>query len=333
MGNFDIVRALLQRHKNNKALYDGGKNILHFAVESYNQCKDQERKDEVLNFIAELLDECGLLLFMEDSHLETPLALAVRYGQGEVVKLLKASGAADKSRKDLSQIMSQKNGSFDLVKRYYIYADKDVLYEDNRNIFHYLATRIDSKNKEEVQAADKIAQELLACQEIDINAPCSDGSTPLHLAAKHGRPSLMEILIKQGARIDVKNRAGNTPLHMAVLSDGGDNEESTRLREVLILLKEGADPDIRNHANRLPFDQEWISLKRRDHLRHGLAKSVFSKVNYPQIRHCSLVDLARKMRDKTISQASARQIFKQWEDDLMRFCKKEPKNLRCDHVL
>ncbi|KAH6867990.1 ankyrin repeat-containing domain protein [Alternaria rosae] len=52
---------------------------------------------------------------------------------------------------------------------------------------------------------------------IDISAQADDGSTALHCAAKTDQIEIVNLLVKMGARTDVVNDKGRTPLHEAIL--------------------------------------------------------------------------------------------------------------------
>ncbi|MDP6527160.1 MAG: ankyrin repeat domain-containing protein, partial [Kiritimatiellia bacterium] len=55
----------------------------------------------------------------------------------------------------------------------------------------------------------------------DVNAKDKDmyrGATPLHPAAALGHKEISELLIANGANVNVKNEAGYTPLHLAASS-------------------------------------------------------------------------------------------------------------------
>lgn len=71
-----------------------------------------------------------------------------------------------------------------------------------------------------------------------INAKNSRGSTALHLAAYHGFDEIVELLLKAGADIAVKDKNGHTSLHRACV---GENASTVRL-----LIKVGkCDPQMR----------------------------------------------------------------------------------------
>ncbi|XP_057329968.1 uncharacterized protein LOC130670570 [Microplitis mediator] len=78
--------------------------------------------------------------------------------------------------------------------------------------------------------------ELRIRQGADVNGSERKGSSPLHMAAWYGHPKIIELLIKNGARLDsVLNgptKNGYTPLHLACLNN--------KIKCVKVLLKYGA---------------------------------------------------------------------------------------------
>ena len=77
-----------------------------------------------------------------------------------------------------------------------------------------------------------------------------EGNTALHLAARQGSVRLVEYLLRKGADLSARNRAGLTALHAATLGGpfGVDRNGGTRFewlpepRVVRFLLDRGADP-------------------------------------------------------------------------------------------
>jgi len=69
-------------------------------------------------------------------------------------------------------------------------------------------------------------------------------SLPMNWTARHGQVKVAIMLIEQGAKIDVKDNFGNTPLHLGI-----ENKEA-----VEILLQYGADVSIRNVFDKTPLD-------------------------------------------------------------------------------
>ena len=60
------------------------------------------------------------------------------------------------------------------------------------------------------------AVELLVERNVDVNATTDDGITAIHLAAQGGLDSVVRVLAKAGARLDVKDKRGRTPVDMAM---------------------------------------------------------------------------------------------------------------------
>ena len=71
-----------------------------------------------------------------------------------------------------------------------------------------------------------------------INARCSDGFSPLHLAAAHRGVRVVELLLEFGADVDAVNSAGETPLIYAAGAGAGLDSNSPSLER---LLSAGAD--------------------------------------------------------------------------------------------
>jgi ankyrin repeat protein len=61
------------------------------------------------------------------------------------------------------------------------------------------------------------------------------GQTALHLAADLGRAPVVNYLLEHGARADLKDEAGKTPLDLA--QSKGDAQGDPRARDVIALLQ------------------------------------------------------------------------------------------------
>ena len=68
-----------------------------------------------------------------------------------------------------------------------------------------------------VMKGDTAALRTLIDRKADVNAPQVDGATALHWAVHHDNGEAADLLIKAGAKVDVANREGVTPLAMASL--------------------------------------------------------------------------------------------------------------------
>ena len=60
----------------------------------------------------------------------------------------------------------------------------------------------------------------------DVNAVNTDGNTAVHHAAMNKMPSVVELLAKHGAKLEVQNTRGQTPLGIANLKRRMQSEEA-----------------------------------------------------------------------------------------------------------
>src|SRR5207344_2343422 len=65
------------------------------------------------------------------------------------------------------------------------------------------------------------AIELLVERGVDVNAFNTNGQTALHSAVSRGAPTIVKYLAEQGAKLDMKNKQGRTPLDIALGVGGG----------------------------------------------------------------------------------------------------------------
>ncbi|OMJ83643.1 hypothetical protein SteCoe_15369 [Stentor coeruleus] len=91
--------------------------------------------------------------------------------------------------------------------------------------------------------------------ELDMNMdePDNKNNTPLHLAIREGKESIVTILIAWGCRLDLKDYKGNTVLHLSAQS------KSYKITRLLLL--QGIDRTILNNQNQTAYD---ISLSLND---------------------------------------------------------------------
>ncbi len=82
-------------------------------------------------------------------------------------------------------------------------------------------------NPVELEAARLEAVTIAAELGVDVNIANADGDTALHAAAARGHDSIVDYLVAHGARRDVSNEVGQTPLALARLGRRGVPHEST----------------------------------------------------------------------------------------------------------
>jgi uncharacterized protein len=152
----------------------------------------------------------------------TPFLRAAKTGDAEVMRLLLAKGANAKAEtKDHTTAMILAAGLSWTMG----------------------ITNVDEKNALE---AIKICVE----QGVDVNAVNDKGETALHGAATSGRNEVISYLVEKGAKLDVKDKRGRTPLDIAM----GVGERAGAAHEATaeLLKKLGAQPGEKTTAENTP---------------------------------------------------------------------------------
>ena len=156
----------------------------------------------------------------------TPLVLAAEAGNAEAVRLLAANGA------DLQLSTNEKTTPL-------IVAAGAGVYQDLAN----------DQAQEEWKRRHFETGKVLADLGVDVNAKGENGWTALHAATYMGLDSLIQLLVEKGAKLDVMDDFGQTPLSIAegVITVGLGNAANRRPRNVRrstadLLLKLGATP-------------------------------------------------------------------------------------------
>jgi ankyrin repeat protein len=91
-----------------------------------------------------------------------------------------------------------------------------------------------------VSDADKIAAIQFSVEQgVDINAADGTGQTAMHIAARQSSPTIVAALVDRGARVDVKDKQGRTPIDVA-RGIGGRGQPVVRT-EIVELLQRHAN--------------------------------------------------------------------------------------------
>ncbi|MDA0967676.1 MAG: ankyrin repeat domain-containing protein [Proteobacteria bacterium] len=141
-----------------------------------------------------------------------------------------------------------------------------------------LATACTRGNIERVKAC-------LESDAIDINKMGNDGNAPIHNAATANRNEVIDLLIDNGANIDIQTKTGNTALHLAA--------REGHIEAVDSLLKNDADTNIRNEhgmtAKETANNQRFLS----DHLQNF--ETIVNKIESHSINEDSFEPIALNM--------------------------------------
>jgi hypothetical protein len=102
---------------------------------------------------------------------------------------------------------------------------------------------------------DLVAQ-IISKKQFSVHQESTAGlDKPLHIVSNHNQPHLIELLLSNGATVDVLNRRGITPLIVACTVPA---EQS-----VVTLLRHGADPNYQAPIELLPFSSALRTFYRR----------------------------------------------------------------------
>ncbi|XP_065200755.1 uncharacterized protein LOC135831864 [Planococcus citri] len=173
---------------------------------------------------------------------EPVLIPAVKWNHKEIVKILLSHGAdinVDRGQPLSLAVLSGHREIVEILLRNG--ARVDIRFDDEDNSFLHVAAKrgikeiavalvkqgadvnaLDTVNKSPLYIAaqegnDQVAEVLIA-NKANVNAVNKHG-TALHMAAGYGHENMVALLLKNGARTDVKDSLNRTPLVMAVIRD------------------------------------------------------------------------------------------------------------------
>ena len=235
----DEVKRLI--HKGVKAKHGPtGSTLLHDLANTSNVDPWYEElgKSKILASrvkIVNILVEEGVYINEKDKSGWTPLHTAVANKNGALVKALISSGA-DVTIKD-----SLNKTAYEIAEE-----NKD---EAVMNLFH--ESLKGTKWERELHSAIwKVAPclkeiERLIALGVCVDAKDRSGNTPLHEASGNGHADVVKLLIKEGAKVGVRNKKGEAPLSWIARSFRRDIEKFKEIIEALI--NAGAEIDAQDN--------------------------------------------------------------------------------------
>ena len=167
----------------------------------------------------------GQVLMLDEQLLgATPFALAAKYTEAEIMRVLAAAGA--------DAALPLKNGWTPLMLAAGAGWRRGVWDRRDRVLPRELATQAELVDAQGTWAAFQVAIEAGA----DVTAVDGVGNTALHYIVDKGFDRAVELLVVSGANVNATNNRGQTPLSMVARARSGDREATSVTAELLRVL-------------------------------------------------------------------------------------------------
>uniref|UniRef100_A0A182P664 ANK_REP_REGION domain-containing protein n=1 Tax=Anopheles epiroticus TaxID=199890 RepID=A0A182P664_9DIPT len=268
--NFDrLFATFLETHPDYDVNVDANAEILHYAVLSGNV--------ELLNL---LLDQCHDLNQRNECG-QTPLDVACKLSNVEMVKALTNAGARWYTNgehgysqyswiflnNDQDAIVFLKNNELLSAKIAGACVELFLQYcdDDNEEIVEFMLGNeaVEYANLYPKTVAFRrlnvlrflIENDRKVRSHVNRKETVGLGLTPLQIATRNGYSDVAQILLEQGANVQLRDTNGNSALHFAI--------ESGCVKTVRLLLRHGASASVRNNLGNSPLELAIASEQRK----------------------------------------------------------------------
>jgi serine/threonine protein kinase len=180
----EIIKELLERGADINALNSNGSSPIYHAMDSC--CQTDNMKTDDMRVVSLFLEKrADVNIKVQDGR--TPLRLAV-----------------EKLNPSL----------FDKLVRHG--ANPYVLTKEKRlSLWHSLVIAMRYYGSSDGTDTEALAiSKQLSVLKLDVNKPDKDGDTPLHIAMQNDNQQAIDLLLKYGARDDIRNHEGQSPLNL-----------------------------------------------------------------------------------------------------------------------
>ena len=291
-----IFQMLLACSRTNVNICNGErKTPMHLLVEACSSFAPETKERELLvSTIQNIIIRADLSL--KDKEGKTPLWYSVKDGQADVMKMLLDKGVEVNARDNKGSIPAQAS---------FLLRDEDVLkllFQNGANAnarnsngmtpVHFASafrnsTALESmlQNRGDVHVKDNSGYTPLHYASVinrdpevysllmgnlsywqptvqsllnygaKINICDTNGDTPVHIAANSGNSIALEIMLRNGGDVGAKDYQGRTPLHLAAFGAGvGSGDDTAHAHTIRILINHGADVNARDNNGKSPID-------------------------------------------------------------------------------
>jgi ankyrin repeat protein len=212
-------------------------NILGFCANGYSQDIHRAAAEGDSEKVIAFLEEDPEAANRKNQSNETPLILAAKYGQMEIVKLLISKGAHLNTQDNMGWApLHYASLRSTEIARYLISNGADIDLKSGSG---------ESPLFESINSGNVGMVKFLIAEGADVNLENDRGEMPLHRAAGEGDSKIVDLLLSHGARINTTTKFGLTPVHFAAVFGHKDSLER--------LIENGADLNIKSFDGGTPL--------------------------------------------------------------------------------
>lgn len=269
--NLKIVELLISHGADVNARNNGGDAPLHHLARTYPQ---DSWPQDYRAIVTDMLMAAGVEIDVKSRSGKTPLHVAAKWGHRDAIKLFQDRGADVNNVKDVHLRLTAAPTSMDngRLEQWLTANVVDVNAKDRRGepclyaavkggdmrVVEFLLVRgadVNAANKKgdtalhfTVRELQLDISELLVNKGASVNATNNKGETPLHTAARFfstkepksqrdARKKIIEMLLANGARSDIEDDIGRTPLREVTIRLPDDKEGREYQKEIIELMQ------------------------------------------------------------------------------------------------
>lgn len=211
-----------------------GQTIWHHSIRFLSDRLDVLLQDELLSTL--ITKHEGSINSVNGAQ-ETPLHLAVKHNNDELVSLLLNIGASLSTNKDRYQsplMLACSRGGLEMVER--MLRSKSRAAEDQdgegKIALHYVVETRQCDDDVRRRIMEKLIEAMKNVDMKSVDVKDNDGHTPLHIAARNANRSAVSFLLDSGADPNTEDNDGLNALHQALETWYRDEGSGKRMQEI-----------------------------------------------------------------------------------------------------